>query len=80
MQSLALTAAFKEIPLKDYDINLKYHPAREKPNLESINTLTELIGKIQDTNSNSQADIVTSEKQTANLITLFEWAKGLQIG
>ncbi len=79
IHSLNLIAQFEEIPLKDYDFALKAHPVYEKSDLEQMNVLNELIGRMQDSSSNSLAQLVMSEKQDNNITNLFSWTNALKI-
>ena len=57
--TLDLIAEFDELPLKDFDFELKAHPVHENFELEQMNILNELIGKIQKSSSNSVSNVVT---------------------
>ena len=79
LKNLNLVDRYTEIVLNDYDLKLKHHPAHEKLELEQSNILAELVGRMQDTNSNSVAGLVFSQTQTNKLPTLVNWNKILNI-
>jgi hypothetical protein len=77
--NLNLIAEFSELPLKDYDFMVKNHPAHEVADLEQLNVLNDLMGRIQDAKSHSLSQIIMSEKQDNNIGTMFSWTKTLKI-
>ncbi len=77
--NLELIAEFKEVPLNDYDFTLRAHPAHECSDLEQLNILNDLMGRIQETNSNSFSTVVQSEKQFNNIQHVFSWIDTLKI-
>lgn len=52
-RNLYLIAYFQEIPLKDYEYEIKAHPVHDTIEIEKINVLNGLIGRIQESINNS---------------------------
>ncbi len=77
--TLDLIAEFDQLPLKDFDFELKAHPAHETSNLEQMNILNELMGKIQESRSNALSQFVMSESQDNSIGNLFSWTYALNI-
>ena len=76
---LNLVSEFKEIPLNDYNYEIRAHPAHNLNDLENINVLNELIGRIEDSNSNSLSDLVASREQNTNIGNVFSWTEKVKI-
>ena len=79
VHNLELVAEFETIPLNDFDFSLKGHPVHEKSDLEQMNVLNELIGRIQESSSNSLEQLVQSDKQENEIGNLFSWTNSLKI-
>lgn len=79
MNQLKLIAGFKEIVLNDYDFSLRAHPAHQSNELEQLNVLTELIGRIQETRNNPLSKVVMSVRQENQMLDLFSWSKHIRI-
>ena len=77
--NLELIAEFDEFPLNDFDFTLSAHPAHETIDLEQLNVLNDLMGRIQETNSNSFSAVVQTEVQTNNIQHVFTWVDTLKI-
>jgi hypothetical protein len=77
--NLNLVSEFQELPLKDFDYALKSHPSHSTADLERLNVLNELIGRIEETNDNSLAGMVMSEKQDNKFGDMFSWTDYLKI-
>jgi hypothetical protein len=77
--NLNLLSHFEELPLKDYDYASHAHPAHTISDLEQLNVLNDLIGRIQDTNTNSLSDLVMNKKQESKIGEMFSWTKYLKI-
>ena len=77
--NLKLISQFKEIHLKDYDFSVLSHPAHSTSELEQLNVLNDLIGRIQDTSSNSISNLVMSTKKESKIVNLFTLTKTLKI-
>ena len=77
--NLELIAEFDELPLNDFDFTLSAHPAHETIDLEQLNVLNDLMGRIQETNSNSFSAVVQTEVQTNNIKHVFTWVDTLKI-
>ena len=79
MGNLDLIAYFQEIPLKDYEYEVKAHPAHDTIDIEQVNVLNDLIGRIQESTSNSLTPVVMSGKQSKNISSVFLWTQYLKI-
>ena len=77
--NIKLISQFDEIHLKDYDFNIHSHPAHKISDLEQLNVLNDLIGRIQDASSNSISNLVMNTKKESKIINLFSWTKTLKI-
>jgi hypothetical protein len=76
---LKLVSVFDQLPLKDFDYALKGHPAHSTTDLERLNILNELIGRIKESHDNSLAGMVMSEKQDNKFGDKFTWTDYLKI-
>ena len=76
---LELITEFKEVELNDYNYEIRSHPAHNVNDLENINVLNELIGRIEDSNSDSLSDLVASRQQNTNIKNVFSWTEKLKI-
>ena len=74
-----MISEFQELPLKDFDYALKGHPSHSAADLERLNVLNELIGRIEETNDNSLAGMVLSEKRDNRFGDMFSWTDYLKI-
>ena len=77
--NLKLVSVFDELPLKDFEYALKGHPAHSTTDLERLNVLNELIGRIEESHDNSLAGMVMSEKQDNKFGDMFTWTDYLKI-
>ena len=77
--TLELIAEFSEVPLNDYDFTLQAHPAHEASDLEQLNVLNDLLGRIQETSSNSFSTVAVTESQRNNIHHVFSWVDNLKI-
>ncbi len=77
--NLKLVSLFDELPLKDFDFSLKGHPAHSTTDLERLNVLNKLIGRIEESHDNSLAGMVMSEKQDIKFGDMFTWTDYLKI-
>ncbi|KAI9555943.1 hypothetical protein GHT06_018484 [Daphnia sinensis] len=62
MPNLDLITEFEELHLNDFDYGLKSHPAHEKMEMEQLNILNDIVGRMQESEANSVSDIIMSEK------------------
>ena len=77
--NIKLISQFKEIPLKDYDFSVHSHPAHSINDLEQLNVLNDLIGRIQDAGNNPISNLVMSTKKESKITNLFSWTRTLKI-
>ena len=66
LHHLELISQFNEIPLNDDDFQLKSHSAYDAIAVEQLSVLSELVGKISETNVNSLSDLLLTEQSTSN--------------
>jgi hypothetical protein len=76
--NLNLVSEFQELPLNDFDYALKGHPAHSTADMENLNVLTELIGRIEETHDNSLSGMIMSEKRDSKIGELFTWTDYLK--
>ena len=76
--NLELISEFKEVKLNDFNYELKAHPAHNLNDLENINVLTDLIGHIENSRSDTLSDVVISRQQNTNLAQMFDWSDKLK--
>ena len=76
---LDLITEFQEVKLNDFNYELKAHPAHNLNDLENINILNDLIGRIEDSNSNSLGEVVISRQQNTDFGNMFTWTDKLKI-
>ena len=74
-----MVSEFQELPLNDFDYAIKGHPSHSSADLERLNVLNELIGRIEETHDNSLAGMVMSEKQDSKIGEMFSWTDSLKI-
>ncbi|KAI9555940.1 hypothetical protein GHT06_018481 [Daphnia sinensis] len=79
MPNLDLITEFEELHLNDFDYGLKSHPAHETMEMEQLNILNDIVGRMQETQANSVSDIIMSEKQDNQIGTMFSWFDTLKI-
>ncbi|EFX63395.1 hypothetical protein DAPPUDRAFT_335519 [Daphnia pulex] len=77
--NLNLVSEFQELPLNDFDYALKGHPAHSTADMENLNVLTELIGRIEETHDNSLSGMIMSEKRDSRIGEMFSWTDYLKI-
>ena len=61
-----LVDSFKNLPLTNLDFSFRHHPSHDTQSLEQLNVLTELISKLQETNSDSLSDLVMDVQSKSN--------------
>jgi hypothetical protein len=77
--NLNLVSQFEELSLNDFNYALKGHPAHSVTDLERLNVLNELIGRIEETHDNSLAGMIMSEKQDTKIGDMYSWTDYLKI-
>lgn len=58
LKNLKLIEHSLNLPLYELDFSFRHHPSHETQTLEQLNVLTELLSKIQETNSDSLSDLM----------------------
>jgi hypothetical protein len=76
---LELIAEFEELQLNDSDLALKAHPAHDVMEMEQLNILNDLVGRLNETETKAFSDIIVTEEQDNNIGTMFSWFDTLKI-
>jgi len=76
---LDLIAEFEELKLNDFDYALKAHPAHNVMEMEQLNILNDLVGRLHETESKALSDIVVTEEQDNTIGSMFSWFDTLKI-
>ena len=76
---MELIAEFEELQLNDFDFALKTHPAHDVMEMEQLNILNDLVGRLHGIETKTLSDIVGTEEQDNNLGTMFSWFDTLKI-
>jgi len=76
---LDLIAEFEELKLNDFDFALKAHPAHNVLEMEQLNILNDLVGRLHETESKVLSDIVVTEEQDNTIGSMFSWFDTLKI-
>ncbi|KAI9553725.1 hypothetical protein GHT06_021661 [Daphnia sinensis] len=77
--NLDLIAEFEELHLNNFDYTLKRHPAHNILEMEQLNILNELVGKLQEGEPKSLSDIIVTEEQDNKIGNMFSWFDTLKI-
>lgn len=73
MPNLDLITEFEELHLNDFDYAFKSHPVHGTKELEQLHILNDMVGRMQESCSNSVFDIMMSEKQDNQIGTMYLW-------
>jgi hypothetical protein len=65
--------------LKDFDLALKAHPAHGVMEMEQLNILHDLVGRLHETESKAMSDIIVTKEQDNNIGSMFSWFDTLKI-
>jgi len=76
---LELIAEFEELKLNDFDYALKAHPAHNVMEMEQLNILNDLVGRLPETESTALSDIIVTEEQDNTIVSMFSWIDTLKI-
>ena len=76
---LELIAEFEELQLNDFDFALKAHLAHDVMEMEQLNILNDLVGRLHGMETKTLSDIVVTEEQDNNIGTMFSWFDTLKI-
>jgi hypothetical protein len=76
---LDLIAEFEELKLNDFDFALKAHPAHNVMEMEQLNILNDLVGRLHETESKALSDIVVTAEQDNTIGSMFSWFDTLKI-
>ena len=71
--NLELIAEFEELQLNDFDLALKAHPGHNVMEMEQLNILNDLVGRLHETESKAMSNIVVTKEQDNNIGSLFSW-------
>ena len=77
---LNLIKQFDELPLKSYDYLPQHHSMYETNNVEQLNVLSELISRIQQSNTNSLSGLVLDNKAKNNFWDMTSWMSIFKYG
>jgi hypothetical protein len=77
--NLELIAEFEELQLNDFDLALKAHPAHNVMEMEQLNILNDLVGRLHETESKAMSNIVVTKEQDNNIGSMFSWFDTLKI-
>ena len=80
LSKLNLVNEFQEIAIKAYETQHVHRASYETGNIEQLNVLTELVGRIQETNTNSMSDLVMTVKEKDNFGNMNTWLDYLKYG
>jgi hypothetical protein len=76
---LDLIAEFEELQLSDFDFALKAHPELDVMEMEQLNILNDLVGRLHGIETKTLSDIVVTEEQNNSIGTMFSWFDTLKI-
>ncbi|KAK4009519.1 hypothetical protein OUZ56_018646 [Daphnia magna] len=77
--NLDLIAEFEELHLNDFDFALKSHPAHDTMEMEQLNILNDLVGRLQEGETKSLSNIIVTEEQDNQIGNMFSWFDTLKI-
>jgi hypothetical protein len=77
---LKLIKEFEELPIKAYDYLPQHHSMYEANNVEQLNVLTELISRIQQSNTNSLSGLVLDNRAKTDFWDLTSWMSIFKYG
>jgi hypothetical protein len=77
--NLGLIAEFQELQLNDFDLALKAHPAHNVMEMEQLNLLNDLVGRLHETESKAMSDVIVTKEQDNNIGSMFSWFDTLKI-
>ncbi|KAI9562511.1 hypothetical protein GHT06_009953 [Daphnia sinensis] len=77
--NLDLIAELEELHLNNFDYTFKSHPAHNILEIEQLNILNDLVGKLQEGEPNSLSDIIVTEEQDNKIGNMFSWFDTLKI-
>ena len=69
----------RELQLNAFDFALKAHPAHDVMEMEQLNILKDLVGRLHGIETKTLSDIVVTEEQDNNIGTMFSWFDTLKI-
>ena len=76
---LDLIAEFEELKLNNFDFALKAHPAHNVMEMEQLNILNDLVGRLHETETKALSDIIVTEEQDNTIGSMFSWFDTLKI-
>ena len=76
---LELIAEFEELKLNDFDYALKAHPAHNVMEMEQLNILNDLVGRLHETESTALSNVIMTEEQDNTIVSMFSWIDTLKI-
>jgi hypothetical protein len=80
VSKIKLIQKFGELPIKAYDYLPQHHSMYDANNLEQMNVLSELIGRISMSNTNSLSGLVLDNKSRSNFWNMTSWIEIIKYG
>ncbi|KAK4045733.1 hypothetical protein OUZ56_033634 [Daphnia magna] len=77
--NLDLIAEFEELHLNSFDYGLRNHPAHGTMEMEQLNILNDLVGRINEGEGKELPDILVTEEQDNQIGNIFSWFDTLKI-
>jgi hypothetical protein len=77
---IKLIQKFEELPIKAYDYLPQHHSMYYPNNLEQMNVLSKLIGRISMSNTNSLSSLVQDNKSRSNFWDMTSWIEVIKYG
>ncbi|XP_045035875.1 LOW QUALITY PROTEIN: uncharacterized protein LOC123476928 [Daphnia magna] len=77
--NLDLIAEFEELHLNSFDYGLRNHPAHGTMEMEQLNILNDLVGRINEGEGKELPDILVTEEQDNQIGNMFSWFDTLKI-
>ena len=77
---LNLIKQFQDLPLKSYDYLPQHHSMYETNNVEQLNVMSELISRIQQSNTNSLSGLVLDNRSQNNFWDMTSWMSIFKYG
>ncbi|XP_045023229.1 uncharacterized protein LOC123467349 [Daphnia magna] len=77
--NLDLIAEFEELHLNSFDYGLRNHPAHGTMEMEQLNILNDLVGRINEGEGKELPNILVTEEQDNQIGNMFSWFDTLKI-
>ena len=80
LTKLHLVNKFAELPINEYDFSPRHHHAYDMHSMEQLNVFSELLSRVQETNSDSLSDLVMDVQSKNNVWDLTGWMSYIKYG